>query len=248
MTEWIHALSEPAVTLAAQVWETTPASAHTLLSRYVQAELLSPYLPLAEFQEYIEMVRTLTKERKENSSHVTGHPALDDTYRRHLNTELLVPPQSKPKEKDYSLLWFLVFLVALWLWGQYSNSSSASVDTPQYPLDQSSEASDYNADQMEQDTRNYDPALAHDTDPGSNEPLFDPVDPYETTGSCPNGCTEHITGCDIKGNIAFETAEKIYHVPGQEYYELTTIDPSYGERWFCTEAEAISNGWRKSKS
>jgi len=64
---------------------------------------------------------------------------------------------------------------------------------------------------------------------------------------CPNGCTYHKPGCDIKGNISINTGEKIYHLPGQEYYEETKISPEYGERWFCTEAEAIANGWRKSK-
>ncbi|GEM_PF-2586722 len=53
--------------------------------------------------------------------------------------------------------------------------------------------------------------------------------------------------CNIKGNIGFETREKIYHVPGQEYYEETKIDERYGERWFCSEQEAESAGWRKSK-
>lgn len=63
---------------------------------------------------------------------------------------------------------------------------------------------------------------------------------------CPDGCTEHKPGCDIKGNISFDTGEKIYHMPGQEYYAATQINPQYGERWFCTEAEARANGWRKS--
>jgi hypothetical protein len=68
-----------------------------------------------------------------------------------------------------------------------------------------------------------------------------------TQTSCANGCTSHVSGCNIKGNISFDTKEKIYQMPGQTYYEETVIDPSYGERWFCTEQEAITNGWRKSK-
>lgn len=64
--------------------------------------------------------------------------------------------------------------------------------------------------------------------------------------SCPDGCTTHVDGCDIKGNISFDSDEKIYHVPGQEFYSNTTISPDFGERWFCTEAEAEANGWRKS--
>lgn len=69
--------------------------------------------------------------------------------------------------------------------------------------------------------------------------------PTEQKTSCPNGCTTHVSGCDIKGNINYESTERIYHLPGMAYYDDTTINPDYGERWFCTEAEAIANGWRK---
>ena len=68
----------------------------------------------------------------------------------------------------------------------------------------------------------------------------------QSSSSCPNGCTTHIPGCDIKGNISFDTGERIYHVPGQEYYSETVINPDFGERWFCTEAEAQAAGWRRS--
>lgn len=53
-------------------------------------------------------------------------------------------------------------------------------------------------------------------------------------------------GCTIKGNISINTGNKIYHLPGMEDYESTVIDPASGERWFCTESEAIKNGWRKA--
>ena len=53
-------------------------------------------------------------------------------------------------------------------------------------------------------------------------------------------------GCAIKGNIS-SSGERIYHVPGQRYYDKTQIDASKGERWFCTEQEAVAGGWRKSK-
>ena len=52
--------------------------------------------------------------------------------------------------------------------------------------------------------------------------------------------------CVIKGNIS-KKGEKIYHLPGQRYYDDTVITESKGERWFCTEQEAINAGWRKSK-
>ena len=51
----------------------------------------------------------------------------------------------------------------------------------------------------------------------------------------------------IKGNISSTTGEKIYHVPGGEFYDKTVIDEAAGERWFCTEQEAIEAGWRRSK-
>lgn len=53
-------------------------------------------------------------------------------------------------------------------------------------------------------------------------------------------------GCLIKGNIS-SSGEKIYHVPGQRYYERTKIEESKGERWFCSEEDAVSASWRKSK-
>jgi len=52
--------------------------------------------------------------------------------------------------------------------------------------------------------------------------------------------------CNIKGNISYNTGEKIYHVPGQKYYDATSIDTAYGEKIFCSEQEAINAGWRKS--
>lgn len=52
--------------------------------------------------------------------------------------------------------------------------------------------------------------------------------------------------CVIKGNISIETGEKIYHLPGMRDYDSTRIREEYGERWFCTEQEAIEAGWRRA--
>lgn len=54
-------------------------------------------------------------------------------------------------------------------------------------------------------------------------------------------------GCAIKGNINSVTRERIYHVPGQQFYPHTRINYFRGERWFCSEAEAVAAGWRKAK-
>ncbi len=51
--------------------------------------------------------------------------------------------------------------------------------------------------------------------------------------------------CTIKGNINAK-GERIYHVPGQQAYSVTRINPVNGERWFCSEAEASVSGWRKA--
>ncbi len=50
----------------------------------------------------------------------------------------------------------------------------------------------------------------------------------------------------IKGNISTNSGEKIYHVPGGDFYEQTVIDEAAGERWFCTDSEAVDAGWRIS--
>lgn len=49
--------------------------------------------------------------------------------------------------------------------------------------------------------------------------------------------------CPIKGNIS-RKGEKIYHVPWSRDYAKTKIKPGSGERWFCSEDEAVSAGWR----
>ena len=52
--------------------------------------------------------------------------------------------------------------------------------------------------------------------------------------------------CNIKGNVSTQ-GKRIYHMPGQRYYDETSISSSHGERWFCSEAEARAAGWRRSK-
>lgn len=53
-------------------------------------------------------------------------------------------------------------------------------------------------------------------------------------------------GCNIKGNISV-TGERIYHVPGQRYYNETVVNSARGERWFCSQWDAWWAGWRKAK-
>ncbi len=52
--------------------------------------------------------------------------------------------------------------------------------------------------------------------------------------------------CPIKGNLS-SSGEKIYHLPEQKYYNNTRIDSNAGEKWFCSETEAVGAGFRKSQ-
>ncbi len=52
-------------------------------------------------------------------------------------------------------------------------------------------------------------------------------------------------GCPIKGNIS--QGGRIYHTPWSPWYARTRINTSKGERWFCTEAEAVAAGWRAAR-
>ena len=57
---------------------------------------------------------------------------------------------------------------------------------------------------------------------------------------------ESSDACRIKGNIN-GNGERIYHVPGSRWYERTVVNAASGERWFCTEDEARSAGWRANR-
>jgi hypothetical protein len=83
--------------------------------------------------------------------------------------------------------------------------------------------------------------------PNQTHPVEIPEpEPIPKAEGCPNGCTAPPPGCDIKGNISKE-GERIYHLPGDQFYEKTVISPEKGERWFCTAREAEKNGWRHAK-
>lgn len=75
----------------------------------------------------------------------------------------------------------------------------------------------------------------------------DMVDPSAWRGGQPRstGGAAAPAGCRIKGNIS--SNGRIYHMPGQEHYDRTRISTSRGERWFCSEAEARSAGWRRAR-
>ncbi|UOA26242.1 hypothetical protein DSM107133_00937 [Pseudosulfitobacter sp. DSM 107133] len=57
-----------------------------------------------------------------------------------------------------------------------------------------------------------------------------------------------LSTCQIKGNVSYNSGERIYHMPGQEDYHRTRINWVEGERWFCTEADARAAGWRRARN
>lgn len=53
--------------------------------------------------------------------------------------------------------------------------------------------------------------------------------------------------CMIKANKPLSSSGKpTYHVPGCNSYSITQVQLYLGDRWFCTEAEAIKAGFTKA--
>jgi endonuclease YncB( thermonuclease family) len=57
---------------------------------------------------------------------------------------------------------------------------------------------------------------------------------------------EVVGECRIKGNIS-ASGRKIYHLPGSHSWADTRINARQGERWFCTEEEAVAAGWQAAR-
>jgi endonuclease YncB( thermonuclease family) len=74
--------------------------------------------------------------------------------------------------------------------------------------------------------------LPHSERPQSNQTAQSPQDTPSTA-------------CLIKGNVN-ENGERIYHMPGQAFYDRVRMDLGHGKRWFCTAEEAEAAGWRRA--
>ncbi len=68
-------------------------------------------------------------------------------------------------------------------------------------------------------------------------------------GECEDGCVIQPPTCLIKGDITLDQ-QKLMYLPGGADYDSVIIEPSRGERWFCTVDEAIdgNNGWNRARS
>lgn len=71
---------------------------------------------------------------------------------------------------------------------------------------------------------------------GVNQPAWE----YRATRRA--GISE-TSACRIKGNIS-QSGDRIYHLPDSRSYAATRISEARGERWFCSEEEARTAGWR----
>lgn len=59
------------------------------------------------------------------------------------------------------------------------------------------------------------------------------------------GAAEAPEGCAIKGNISGNG--RLYHLPGSRGYGATVVSTAKGERWFCSEDQALAAGWVKAR-
>lgn len=53
-------------------------------------------------------------------------------------------------------------------------------------------------------------------------------------------------GCAIKGNVSKKG--RVYHMPWSVWYGNVRIDERRGERWFCSEADALAAGWHPARA
>lgn len=252
---WINVLNDEAVTFAANVWGIGKAETWGRLNSAIKADELSGFLPFNEFKEYVQLIAKLQRDKK-LFKYLADRHGLDtdkilDGFKgdydkainyinRYIPANLVIekpkpetastPVRSSRKETFVEkisatiftggviIFWIIFAVLFIYITSYYSNTS-------------------YDVPEPEPPHADYDPALRHDIEEESLDDPFDSIEPFETsTNSSP---------CLIKGNISID-GEKIYHIPGQAYYEVTTIDTAHGERWFCTEDEARAAGWRKS--
>lgn len=73
-----------------------------------------------------------------------------------------------------------------------------------------------------------------------------PPEDHRAARSTPRASDPTPANCHIKGNVSRD-GKRIYHVPGQSFYDRTRINTRKGERCFASEEEARIAGWRKAR-
>ncbi len=85
-------------------------------------------------------------------------------------------------------------------------------------------------------------------------PITAETEPFRggTIPSRPSG--EQVVVCDytgtpqpvIKGVADHSTGAGVYYTPGDSGYEAVIVDVTVGDRWFCTQPDAVAAGWLHS--
>ena len=60
----------------------------------------------------------------------------------------------------------------------------------------------------------------------------------------PGGPADEVTVCEVKGTIN-DKDQRVFYLPSDRGYEEISIDPSRGERMFCSDDEALLAGWKR---
>ncbi len=60
---------------------------------------------------------------------------------------------------------------------------------------------------------------------------------------CPTSTGQSNPQCRFKRTIN-DHGDRIDHLPGDPRYAWIKLDATTGERWFCSEKEALTAGWR----
>lgn len=72
---------------------------------------------------------------------------------------------------------------------------------------------------------------------------FVPPEKWRTGERLPGEITD-TTFCVVKAVIT-DKEQKIFYIPSDEIYDSVTVDPARGERMFCSDDEAILQGWNR---
>ena len=72
-----------------------------------------------------------------------------------------------------------------------------------------------------------------------------PIDAQKILLSAASAAEAPSPDCIIKGNVNWN-GKRLYHLPGQLNYAQIKMNKGKGERWFCTEEEALAAGWQRA--
>src|SRR5690606_12639581 len=124
------ALSDPAVTLAAHVWKKDLPETWSILSRAIQNEELSQYLPLSEFQDFIQLLAPVQSTTTDPQPfHLDPQIDILQQYQNHLEQiterEKNKPLQPEPRH-DTWLNWVFFFILIIVHWNLWKDTPLAN--------------------------------------------------------------------------------------------------------------------------